>query len=147
MPNRIVRDIIAGRAPLLATASTSVASAITLMLSNQGGSAIVVTADNKPDELIGMFTEHDLMTRVVQQRRDPATTPLSAVMTPNPQTIDLDRRFGHAMHLMHLNGYRHIPVVENGRPVGIVSLRDVLGSEQLKFEEELQYLEKIGEVL
>jgi CBS domain-containing protein len=117
------------------------------MLSNEGSSAVLVTREGKPAELAGMFTEYDIMSRVVQQQRDPATTPLSAVMTPNPQTITADQRFGHAMHLMHLNGYRHIPVVENGRPVGIVSLRDVLGSEQLKFEEELQYLEKIGEVL
>jgi CBS domain-containing protein len=147
MPNRIVRDIIAGRPPLLATENRSVAGAIALMLSKNGGSAVLVTPDGKPDELVGMFTEHDLMTRVVQQQRDPATTPLAAVMTPNPQTIDLNQRFGHAMHLMHLNGYRHIPVVENGRPMGTVSLRDVLTSEQLAFEEELHYLEKIGEAL
>ena len=146
MPNRVVRDIIAGRPPLLATESTSVASAITLMLSNSG-SAVLVTPEGNPEVLIGMFTEYDLMTRVVQQQRHPATTPLSAVMTPNPQTIDPDQRFGHAIHLMHLNGYRHIPVVDHGRPLGVVSLRDVLSSEQLKFEEELEYLEKVGEVL
>lgn len=147
MPNRIVRDIIAGRPLLLAPESSSVSSAIISMLSNEGSSAVLVTREGKPTELVGMFTEYDIMSRVVQQQRDPAATPLSAVMTPNPQTINSDQRFGHAMHLMHLNGYRHIPVVENGRPVGIVSLRDVLGSEQLIFEEELQYLEKIGEVL
>lgn len=146
MPNRIVRDIIAGRPLLLVTENSNVASAITLMLSNKS-SAVLVTPEGNPDLLIGMFTEYDLMTRVVQQLQHPATTPLSAVMTTNPQTIDPDQRFGHAMHLMHLNGYRHIPVVENGRPIGIVSLRDVLDSEQLQFEEELDYLEKVGEVL
>ena len=61
--------------------------------------------------------------------RDTRATRLADVMTPNPTTIHPDRPFPEALHIMSDGGFRHVPVVEDGRPVGMVSARDALGPE------------------
>ena len=58
-------------------------------------------------------------------------------MTRNPQTIHPDKAFPDALHLMHEGGFRHVPVVEDGRPVGVISARDALGPELEDFIYEL----------
>ena len=68
-------------------------------------------------------------------------------MTKKPRTIDPDRPIGHALHMMYEGGFRHVPVVENGRPVGMVSARDALGPELAEFQSELADREHIGEIL
>jgi CBS domain-containing protein len=68
-------------------------------------------------------------------------------MTPDPQTVHPDKPFGYALHLMHEGGFRHVPVVENGRSLGVVSARDVLGSELREFATELQTREHIEAIL
>ncbi len=68
-------------------------------------------------------------------------------MTANPRTITPDRPFGHALHMMHEGGFRHVPVVEGGAPLGVVSARDALGPELEAFIGELDKREHIFEVL
>jgi signal-transduction protein with cAMP-binding, CBS, and nucleotidyltransferase domain len=68
-------------------------------------------------------------------------------MTPRPQTIHPDKPFGHALHLMLEGGFRHVPVVEDGRPMGMVSACDALGPELEQFVSELRDREHIGEIL
>ena len=68
-------------------------------------------------------------------------------MTADPRTIAPDRPLGHALHLMYDGGYRHVPVVEHGRPIGMVSARDALGPELAVFEDELVQREHIREIL
>jgi predicted transcriptional regulator len=68
-------------------------------------------------------------------------------MTENPRTIAPDRPFGHALHLMHEGEFRDVPVVENGRPVGIVSARDALGPDLRQFISDLDQRTHIGEIL
>ena len=97
--------------------------------------------------LAGIFTERDALFRVIAERRDPATTRLAEVMSANPRTIGPDRPFGHALHMMHEGGFRHVPVVEGGKPVGVVSARDALGPELEAFVSELDKRERIFEVL
>ena len=97
--------------------------------------------------LTGIFTERDALFRVVAEGRDPAKTRLSEVMTTNPRTITSDRPFGHALHMMHDGGFRHVPVVDADRPVGVVSARDALGPELDQFVSELDAREHIGEVM
>jgi CBS domain-containing protein len=87
--------------------------------------------------LEGIFTERDLMQRVVAAGRDPDGTRLAEVMTKNPDTIGADDYAIDALSLMSERGYRHLPVVESGRLVGIVSRRDFLGEEIILVEEEL----------
>jgi len=97
--------------------------------------------------LAGIFTERDALFRVVADGRDPRTTRLAEVMTRNLQTIGPDKPLGHALHMMYEGGFRHVPVVENGVPIGMVSARDALGPELLDFEAELVQREHIREIL
>lgn len=68
-------------------------------------------------------------------------------MTRNPKTIGAEKPFVHALQMMHEGGFRHLPVVEDDRVIGIVSVRDALGPELEAFVYELLRQEQIGEVL
>jgi len=140
---RPVRSIIENQAPITATADMTVTAASRLMKAKRIGAILVV----KSGRLAGIFTERDALFRVIAEGRDPKTTKLGQVMTENPRTIAPDRPFGHALHLMHAGEFRHVPVVENGRPVGIVSARDALGPDLRQFISDLDQRTHIGEIL
>jgi CBS domain-containing protein len=76
--------------------------------------------------LIGIFSERDLMKRVVVEGRDPRTTQVDEVMTDDPLTVGPDESLETCMILMRRHGFRHLPVCEGKRLRGIVSLRDIL---------------------
>ena len=143
MPQRPIRNLIAGQKILTAPKETTVSEAARLMKKMSVGAVMVV----EKEKLIGIVTERDVLFRVLAESRDPTTTRLAEVMTAKPQTIGPDRPFGHALHLMYESGFRHVPVVEHGRPVGMVSARDALGPELQEFEAELQRKTQIGEIL
>ena len=144
MPARPISTLIKQQQLLVADAKTTVAEAARLMEKHRVGAVMVVDVHG---HLSGIFTERDALFRVLAADRDPATTRLSQVMTRNPQTIPPDRPVGHALHMMYESGFRHVPVVENGRPVGMVSARDALGPELEEFESEVKRRERIGEIL
>jgi CBS domain-containing protein len=144
MPQRPIRSIIAKQKILTTTAEITVAEAARLMKKKSLG-AVMVVKDN--GRLAGIFTERDAVFRVLAEGRDPKTTRLSDVMTPHPQTIAPEKPFGHALMMMYESGFRHVPVVEDGKPVGMVSARDALGPELQEFESELQRRTRIGEIL
>ncbi len=144
MPQRSIRSIIAGQKILTAGAAMTVAEATRLMKQRLLGAVIIVQEDGR---LLGIFTERDALFRVLADGRDPKTTPLSEVMTPHPQTIAPDRPFGHALLMMYEGGFRHVPVVEGAKPVGMVSARDVLGPELQDFASEIERRTHIGEIL
>jgi len=144
MPQRPIRSVIAKQKILTATAEITVTDAARLMKKKSVG-AVMVVKDN--GRLAGIFTERDAVFRVLAEGRDPKTTRLSDVMTAQPQTITPEKPFGHALLMMYESGFRHVPVVEDGKPVGMVSARDVLGPELQEFESELQRRTRIGEIL
>jgi CBS domain-containing protein len=79
---------------------------------------------------------------------DPASTELRAVMTRDPTTVAPDETLGYALLLMHGKGFRHTPVVENGRPVGVVSARHALDPDLEEFAAEAarrKYFRKRGQ--
>lgn len=141
--DRPVRTIIENQAPVTATAEMTVAAASRLMKARRSGAILVLEGAR----LAGIFTERDALFRVIAENRDPGKTKLGDVMTRNPRTIAPDRPFGHALHLMHEGEFRHVPVVENGRPVGIVSARDALGPDLRQFISDLDQRAHIGEIL
>jgi len=143
MPDRPIRVIIENQEPVTASSNISVAAAARLMKQHRIG-AILVTQKGK---LTGIFTERDALFRVIAEGRDPEKTPVSEVMTSNPRTIEPDRPFGHALHLMYEGEFRHVPVVENGRPLGMVSARDALGPDLKQFIRDLETRNHIGEIL
>lgn len=76
--------------------------------------------------LVGIFSERDLMKRVVAEGRDPRVTLLYEVMTENPITVPPTEQPNTCLHLMRHHGFRHLPVCEGKQLRGIVSLRDLL---------------------
>jgi CBS domain-containing protein len=143
MRDRPIRSLIASQNPVTAAGETTVADAAYLMKERRVGAVLVLSEGR----LAGIFTERDALFRVVAEGRDPAATRLADVMSANPRTIGPDRPFGHALHMMHEGGFRHVPVVENGRPLGMVSARDALGPELEAFVSELDSRERLFEVM
>jgi CBS domain-containing protein len=143
MPQRPVRSIIGNQIPVTATGELTVAQAARLMKEKRIGALLVLDGAR----LAGIFTERDALFRVIAEGRDPEKTRLAEVMTANPRTITADRPFGHALHLMHEGGFRHVPVVDQDRPLGVVSARDALGPELEEFVSDLDRRERIGEVM
>ena len=76
--------------------------------------------------LVGIFSERDLMKRVVAEGRDPINTCMAEVMTDDPLTINMNEDLETCMALMRRHSFRHLPVCHEGQLIGIVSLRDIL---------------------
>ena len=144
MPTRKIREVIRNRPMLLAAQNLNVREACRQMVAARVGSIMVV---DEQGLLVGIFTERDLLVRVVAAELDPDMITLTDVMTPRPQTVSPDMALSAALHLMHDGCFRHMPVVEQGRPVGMVSVRDALGAEVMRFEHELEQRELITELL
>lgn len=144
MPNRTLRQVVQGQTVVSAPADTTVRAAAITMARHKIGAILVVDDQGR---LAGLFTERDVLNRVVAQGLDPDSTQLSSVMTSVLQTASPDKPLAHALHMMFEGGFRHVPVVEDGRPVGMVSARNALGLEIQQFEKELEDRDHIAEIL
>ena len=143
MSHRPIRSILENRKPVTAQSNFTVSHAARLMREHKIGALIVC----KEGRLVGVFTERDALFRVTAEDREAQSTVLADVMTRDPQTIGPDKPLGHALHLMYEGGFRHVPVVEDGRPIGMISTRDALGTELQDFVYELLRLEQAQDVL
>jgi len=133
MSLRSLRSIVAGQPPAIAEKSATVLEAAVLMKQQGKGALLVVEGER----LSGIFTERDALFRVIAAGRDPASTKLADVMTPQPQTMHPDEPFVKALRIMHKRGFRHLPVVEHGRPLGVVSARDALDDDLYELRVDL----------
>jgi CBS domain-containing protein len=131
--SRTVRTIIEDRVPLTAPGEMTVGEAARLMTLNRVGAVMVV----ENGKLVGIFTERDALTKVTAVCLDAESTPVAKVMTRDPECIEPDKPFVDAFRIMHEHGFRHVPVVENGWPIGMVSSRDALGPEVETFIHQL----------
>lgn len=122
MPIRSLRTIVAKQPPVTAPQSETVLDAARRMHEHNVGALLVVDGPR----LVGIFTERDALFRVLALGRNPQTTRLADVMTSQPQTIHPDESFLQALRTMHKGRFRHLPVVEFDRPLGMVSVRDAL---------------------
>lgn len=133
-----VKDILArkGRDVVTMVADDAVLSAARLM-NKRGIGGIVVIED---DEVIGIFTERDILRRVVAERRDPTTTLVSDVMTTPVMTCKLEAKLEECMALMTDKRVRHIPVVDADGLCGIVTSGDILAYQVSEQADTIQYL-------
>ncbi len=122
---RQISEIVRRRPLVSVDPDMSVREAAQLMASEKIGALPVVRAGR----LIGIFTERDALVRVLARGLIPEDTKLAEVMTADPITIDVRRPFKHALQMMVDGGFRHVPVVDGGSVVGILSARDALGSD------------------
>lgn len=147
MSERPVRTILArprrARAALVtAGPGEAVRVAAQRMAERRCGSVLVMDDDQR---LLGIFTERDLLVRVVAAGRDPGGTPLAAVMTREPTTIDIDEPVEDAVRRMDEGAFRHLPVVEGGRVVDVLSLRDVPILDLGRMADELDQRHRLAE--
>ena len=115
------------RQPVVFATSDTVTEAMRAMPQEHRG-CVIVTDDGTPSsKLLGIFPERDVLFRIVDQGRNPATLPLADVMTADPEVLPNNSTVAHALNKMSLGGFRHIPVVdEEHRPTFVVSVRDVV---------------------
>ena len=140
MPRRQISNIIAGRKLVSATGDMSVRGACRLMAENNVGALVIVESGR----IAGIFTERDVLTKVLAGDLDPDATALETVMVADPQTIQADRPLAHALHMMADGGFRHVPVVDaQGVPLGMVSARDALGEDIVDLERDLRRREEV----
>ena len=145
MPTRPVKSVVAERDFLSAPPSTSVRDVARLMKTHHTSALLVLDAAGR---LAGICTERDLVFDTLAEGLDPDATSVADIMTTEPLTIDGDKPFGHALHMMFEGGFRHVPVVDHhGRPLGIVSARDCLNLEACQFEQDLVRREEITVIL
>lgn len=133
-----IRTILAAKATGLhgTNPQASVASAVRSMNQHHIGALLVM----ERNELRGIFTERDVLTRVLDAGMDPVRTRVAEVMTPTPRTIGADATLEQALRRMSHWGHRHLPVVEAGRVMGMIALDDLsrwLVSEQGQEIDEL----------
>jgi len=106
-------------------------------MNRKGVGALVVMLDERP---AGIFTERDVLRRVVDEDRDPQLTRVVEVMTPDPVTIEVNDRVEEAMAIMTARRFRHLPVLDGGALVGLVSIGDVMRWVMLHLEENVQQM-------
>lgn len=131
-----IYDLIKDNETHTIMADQSVLEAAREMVTNNIG-AIPVLRDG---ELVGIFSERDIMKRVVAAGRDPARTRISEVMTADPLTVDIREGIEHCMVLMKQHGFRHLPVCDGKKLKGIVSLRDILLRDLTDKDEEVRMM-------
>lgn len=108
------------------------------------GSVLVM---EPPDRLLGIVTERDLMTRVLARALEPKQTTLFQVMTPHPQCVAPETRVSDAVVIMIERGFRHLPVLKDGRILGVFSIRDALPREIGTALSEAEFHEQVNDAL
>ena len=139
MAYRHMSDIVRNQNPLTLPARTAVKDACAAMRARHVGAVLVTEGEG----LVGIFTGRDAVCRVLAEGRDPAATALADVMTAHPDTMPPGTSAIDALRQMEDCGYRHIPVVEKGKVVGIVSRGDFKGLELDRLDEETGLWERI----
>lgn len=134
MPRKIVPDVI-GKQVLCEFSREATVLEACKMMANRHVGAILVT--NK-GHLEGIFTERDAAYRVVAQGRDPATTKLGAVMTKNPEVLGPNDGPESALERMRAGDFRHLPVVDGTKVIGVVSIRDLYALVKGQLEDDIR---------
>lgn len=136
-----IKEVMERNFLLVAPPETTVSCAARLMADRNVGAVVVA----RNDHLLGIFTERDVVFRVVAKGRNPDTTPLGEVMTASPKSLGADKSYGHALVMMQENGFRHVPVIENDRVIGVITARNALDPDLEEFvweERRREYLHR-----
>jgi CBS domain-containing protein len=141
MPTRPIREIVTRDRPLVGRADDTVRTAAEEMAEHGCNSILVCDGQ----QLKGIFTERDLLVRVVAAGRDAAGTKLAEVMTPEPDTIGGSEPVVEAVRRMDECGYHHLPVLEGNRLLGVITLRDVPLDVMVRLQPELEQRHLLAE--
>jgi CBS domain-containing protein len=116
-------SVLHPKKPITVRPNATVRETIELMLDRDIGALLVVDNGGR---LLGIFSERDLLTKVAGLHEPYADLPVRQFMTPNPETVTATDTLAFALHKMDVGGYRHLPVLKEGFPVGVLSVRDML---------------------
>ena len=116
-------SVLKPQTPVTLPPTATVRQAVQTMLDRNLGALLIVAADGK---LLGVFSERDLLTKVAGVPGVSLDGPVEAVMTSNPETVADSDTLAFALHKMDIGGYRHLPIVKDSRPTGVLSVRDML---------------------
>jgi CBS domain-containing protein len=141
MTTRPVREIITRDRPLVGHPDDTVQTAAEEMAEHRCGSILVCDGG----KLRGIFTERDLLVRVVAAGRDAARTKLAEVMTREPDTIEGSQPVVEAVRRMDEGCYHHLPVLEGNRLLGMITLRDVPLDVMVRLQPELEQRHLLAE--
>jgi CBS domain-containing protein len=115
------------RTPILLSPTDSATEAMRAMQRKHRGCVLVSEDGSSRSRLLGIFTERDVLIRIIDRGRNPATLELAEVMTSDPESLPATAQVAWVLNMMSVGGFRHVPVIdEGGRPVSVVSVRDVV---------------------
>ncbi|MSQ95416.1 MAG: CBS domain-containing protein [Gemmataceae bacterium] len=109
--------------PVTMSHSATIGDAMALMVAANVGALLIV---DEVGRLVGIFSERDLLKKIVGDVADYVNLPITQFMTPRPESVATTDTLNFVLQKMDAGGYRHVPVLENGKPVGIISARDML---------------------
>ena len=109
--------------PVTVLPAATVGETIAMLLDNDIGALLVV---DDHDKLVGIFSERDLLTKVAGLHDPFAELPIQMFMTANPETVKAGDTLAFALHKMDVGGYRHLPIIQDGSPIGVISVRDIM---------------------
>jgi CBS domain-containing protein len=138
MQRKIMPDIVKRQTISALKPENTAYEAATMMTTANIGAIVVLDAKGR---LTGIVTERDMTRRIVAKGLDPKETPLSEIMTKNPDTLSPEDSAFDALELMQARNYRHLPVVEDGKCVGMVSVRDLYAAAKSSLEENIRETE------
>jgi CBS domain-containing protein len=127
-----LREIVKDRKVYAIDAGRTVLEAARYMMENNVGALPVL----REGELAGIFSERDIMNRVVAAGRTPGTTSVAEVMTANPRAVPVDESVEECLFIMREFGFRHLPIVDGKELKGLVSLRDILMRQAAEMERQ-----------
>ena len=119
--------LLPSRPPLALGEEGTVKEAMHAMRKRHRGCVLVTADGSLRSPLVGIFTERDVLLKVIDSGRNPADVPLSEVMTRDPESLPIDAKLAWALNMMSVGGFRHLPVTdERGWPAFILSVRDIV---------------------
>jgi CBS domain-containing protein len=134
MTRRIVPDVIRDQTLTWVSPTETARNAAKLMRERKVAAVLVMEAER----LIGIITERDMTSRIVAADRDPDTTKCREIMTANPDTLSPSDTAQDAINMMRSRNYRHLPVVEGIKVVGMVSVRDLYAVYNGELQQDLR---------
>ena len=117
-------DFISKISPIIVNPDTPVKEVVERMQALPTKGCVLICDNNK--KLLGIASIRDILLKVAGIVKNTSAYPVKNIMTANPECLDKDAPLAYAIHKMSIGKFRHVPVLDNGVPIGVVSTRDLI---------------------